>query len=81
MASEDLLFHGNRTPNGVKIYEYPVYKIVYLGAGQWNVLCSAFGDSGYLDTEEECKEWVRRRITNYVPLSELTALQTKLAKV
>lgn len=81
MASEDLLFHGKQTLKGVRIYEFPAYKIVYLGPGQWNVLCAAFGDSGYRNTEAECKEWVRRHITNYVHLSELVTLQAKLDKV
>jgi hypothetical protein len=75
MASEDLLFHGKLTVTGKRVLEYPVYKIVQLRAGAWNVLCKMYGDSGTQPNEAACKEWVRKHIDHYITLEDYQELE------
>ena len=74
MATEDPLFHGKHTATGKRVLEYPTYHICREGR-YWNVICSAFGNSGYLATHEAALDWVERHIRNYVRIEDYLALE------
>lgn len=81
MASEDLLFHGRHTTSGARILEYPTYHITNIRKGKWNVLCSAYGDSGYMDDRAKCEAWVNRHIKRYVHLEAYLELEEEIRKL
>jgi hypothetical protein len=64
------------------IHEFPVYKIVQTNNSSrwpcWNVLCSAYGDSGYLYSYAAVEKWVAGHITQYVKLSDHLAVVREL---
>lgn len=69
----------------MQIYEFPTYKIVAAPNStrlhpSWNVLCSAYGDSGYLYRYDDVEEWVAKRITKYVKLIDHRPIAQKLER-
>lgn len=80
MATEDLLFHGKYTSDKKRILEFPTYCIGRDGI-HWNVLCSVFGNSGHLPTQEAAQEWVNRNIRQYVRLEDYQTLRRENAEL
>lgn len=80
MAFEDILFHGQFTHRGHRVLEYPSYLLGQEGR-YWNVLCSAMGNSGHLETRKEATQWIEANIKKYVRLEAYLELEEEIRKL